>query len=610
MNERGDRATHRPRPMTQHGFHRVSQLSETQVVFGDLEQRVVTKSGRSRPFVQDAARTMGFAFKPNGPSRIRDYRVTRVMRGPPIEGNALQSLQQEIVVLFVGRVRTGESRRADTRFPSQRVDRQTAVFRQNPVPQMFGLHNRFESRVFGERRARFGNIQRVGKLPKHQKRESVRRQQLQQLLFFFGVMRPQNQCKCRHRNAVAPVDQRRSSVDIQPSGLVSGQPGRTIKRTSKERGSNVNSPHHFEIRAAQPQRSAIDVGNGLLHRLAEILRVDLKDRTAALISDEHVFSLYGKPVAEQLTRLSRRVETMVLPAGESTKSTERLAELWRQFARTNLHRDSLVVAIGGGVVGDLAGFAAATFARGMPWVVLPTSLISQVDSAIGGKVGVNLEQAKNLIGAFWQPVQVIVDPDTLVSLSDRDFRSGLAEVVKYAVIHGEPMMKRIEQNADRIVAREPAALLDVVARCCRIKADIVQADPWEERGGRVVLNYGHTFGHAFETTFGYGQLSHGEAVAMGMTCAARLARRLGLVDDRFCQMQLALLSRFDLPTKVPSHDRDRVVEAMMRDKKNRAGKLRFVLPRGLGKLELIDHVTSAQVFEALRSDFQPSEEPA
>lgn len=365
------------------------------------------------------------------------------------------------------------------------------------------------------------------------------------------------------------------------------------------RRSNVSQQPPLEIRVSFPQSSQIDIESGILRQLGRRIRIDLRAATAVLISDANVFELYGSIVGEQFRAMSGRVEAIVLPAGESTKSTDRLIELWQQFAIWQLHPDSVVVALGGGVIGDLAGLAAATYARGLRWIGLPTSLMAQVDSGMGGKVGVNLPSAKNLVGAFWNPVQVIIDPSVLGTLGERDFRSGLAEIVKYGAITGEPLFSRIESNVEQIIARDSETLSEIITACCRVKIDIVQADPWEQSGRRAALNYGHTFAHALETVVGYGRLSHGEAVAIGMSCAARLARRLGMLEGSLDIVQGKLLLRFGLPTEIPSQDCDGLIQAMMLDKKNRAGKLRLVLPKRLGQVELVENVSPEQVRSVL-----------
>ncbi len=359
---------------------------------------------------------------------------------------------------------------------------------------------------------------------------------------------------------------------------------------------------HFEIDADAQQRSTIEVRTGGLQQFAQVFNRDLARQTLVVVSDINVDRLYGQTVVGQLKRLAGRVESIVLPAGEATKSVASLQELWQRFAQWQLHRDAVIVALGGGVIGDLTGFAAATYARGLTWIGLPTSLMAQVDSSIGGKVGVNLEAAKNIVGAFWQPTQVIIDPDVLNSLGDRDFRSGLAEVVKYAVIQGPPLWERLDRNATALLDRNPSALFDIIVECCAAKVAIVSSDPLERSGRRAVLNYGHTFAHALETVTGYGQLSHGEAVSIGMVCAARLAEQTGLAEKGLCKDLRALLVKFGLPTELPRVAHDEILQAMSLDKKNCAGKLRLVLAKRIGQLELVDDVDSAAVLAALRSD--------
>jgi 3-dehydroquinate synthase len=258
------------------------------------------------------------------------------------------------------------------------------------------------------------------------------------------------------------------------------------------------------------------------------------------------------------------------------------------------------VAVGGGVVGDLAGFVAATYNRGLPLLMVPTTLLAMVDSSVGGKVGVNLPQGKNLVGAFHQPAGVWIDTSLLDTLPDREYRSGLAEVVKYGVIRDAEFFEWLEKNAPAVLAREPAAVAHVVARSCRLKADVVEQDEREETGLRMVLNYGHTFAHAFESVGGYGTWLHGEAVAAGMVCASRLAERRGLISAEMTERQSALLARFQLPTaRKPEWDVDRLIEAMRRDKKNVGGRMRFVLPTRLGDVAPFDEVPEAQVREVV-----------
>ena len=288
---------------------------------------------------------------------------------------------------------------------------------------------------------------------------------------------------------------------------------------------------------------------------------------------------------------------VVVPPGERSKSLAELARLYDRFAELRLGRSALVVAFGGGVVGDLAGFAAATYNRGLRLLMVPTTLLSMVDSSVGGKVGVNLSAGKNLVGAFHQPCGVFIDLGLLGTLPGGEFRSGLAEVVKYGAALDPEFLAELERDADSILARDRAALSNVVARSCRIKAEVVAADEFETTGRRAALNFGHTFGHAYEAVAGYGAWRHGEAVAAGMVAACELAHRMGRVGPELGARVAALLERFGLPTAPdPSWDVDAILAAMRTDKKADAAGLRFVLPGGPGgAAELVGGVPEALV---------------
>jgi 3-dehydroquinate synthase len=319
-----------------------------------------------------------------------------------------------------------------------------------------------------------------------------------------------------------------------------------------------------------------------------------------VITDDNVQDTHARVVAESLVDAGANVDVLVVEPGEETKAADILVDLWHEMFDIGADRKTIVVAVGGGVVGDLAGFVAATFARGVPFVQVPTTLLAQVDSSVGGKVGINLPAAKNMVGAFWQPLGVMIDTHVLTTLPDREYRSGLAEVVKYGVILDEEFFAYLEHHIVELNARDPAVLQAVIARCCRLKADVVERDEREETGLRAVLNYGHTFCHALEATTGYGQWLHGEAVSIGMLCASRLAERLGRVDAALTQRQRALLSALGLPVAMPAVDHDEMISAMSRDKKVSHGKLRFVLPTRMGHVELVADVEEALVREALQ----------
>jgi len=298
--------------------------------------------------------------------------------------------------------------------------------------------------------------------------------------------------------------------------------------------------------------------------------------------------------------LTGTVKLVVVPAGEASKSTVQLAVVHDALAEIAADRGTPVIAVGGGVVGDLAGFAAATWNRGLPLVMVPTTLLAMVDSSVGGKVGINHAAGKNLIGAFHQPKFVWIDVGFLGTLPERDFRSGLAEVVKYGAIFDAEFFELLEKNVVPISARHPVAVQRIVSTSCRLKASAVERDEFETTGLRAKLNYGHTFGHAFEAVAGYGAWMHGEAVAAGMVCASRLAARLGRIPDDLTARLEHLLSAFGLPIRRdPAWPMEPMMQAMQRDKKNAAGKMRFVLPTRLGDVELVADVPEDSVREVL-----------
>ncbi len=319
-----------------------------------------------------------------------------------------------------------------------------------------------------------------------------------------------------------------------------------------------------------------------------------------IVTDSHVQPLFADPFGELLAAQFSKVDLLVVEAGERAKSASVAESIWEEMLELGADRQSVVIALGGGVVGDLAGFAAATYARGLRFVQIPTTLLAQVDSSVGGKVGINLSGAKNMVGAFWQPAGVLIDTEVLATLPEREYASGLAEVVKYGVILDAEFFGELGRSVAELLSRDPATLCRVVARCCRLKAAVVEADEREIGGARAVLNYGHTFAHALETTTGYGRFLHGEAVSIGMECAARLAKRLGRVDESFVQRQHDLLVQLKLPVELPADaDRDALLAAMAHDKKSAAGRLRFVLPTRLGHVELVADVPPADILAAM-----------
>lgn len=356
-----------------------------------------------------------------------------------------------------------------------------------------------------------------------------------------------------------------------------------------------------QIQVKLAERSyPIFIGTQTLDRMAESLNELLTGWSQAiLICDERIVETIGKTVAECLVRSKRRVATLVVPSGEENKSIANLSLLWGRLLEEKADRKSVVVAIGGGVVGDLAGFAAASYMRGLRFIQVPTTLLAMVDSSVGGKTGINLPSAKNMIGAFWQPHAVWIDTSTLDSLPDREFRSGLAEVVKYGVILDETFFDYLEEHAEAILTRSHEHIQHIVRRSCELKAQVVSQDERETTGLRAILNYGHTFGHAIEAKTSYGRFLHGEAISIGMTMAGQLALRLELWPNACQQKQTRLLRKLGLPTGFSEVPAEQLVEAMQLDKKTEHGKLNFILPTRMGNVRTVSNCEYADIRGAI-----------
>jgi 3-dehydroquinate synthase len=324
----------------------------------------------------------------------------------------------------------------------------------------------------------------------------------------------------------------------------------------------------------------VHVGTGLLDR-AELLVPLLAQKKAAVVTNSTVAPLYLERVAGVLAREDIEVVRIVVPDGEDHKDWRTLNGIFDSLLEHRCARDTTLIALGGGVIGDLAGFAAATYQRGVPFVQIPTTLLAQVDSSVGGKTAINHPLGKNMIGAFHQPLLVLADMETLETLPQRELRSGLAEVIKHGLIRDAAFFDWLEANLDRLLARDPEALEQAVVRSIAIKAEIVGQDE-RERGLRVLLNFGHTFGHAIETGLGYGIWLHGEAVAAGMVMAADLSRQLGYLSEVDAARIRSLLERAGLPTAAKGLTPGRMRELMRVDKKARKGRVHFVLLERLG----------------------------
>jgi 3-dehydroquinate synthase len=303
--------------------------------------------------------------------------------------------------------------------------------------------------------------------------------------------------------------------------------------------------------------------------------------TAMIVSNPTVAGLYANELRDALAPHFDRILLLELPDGEAYKDWTSLNSIFERLLTERCDRRTVMFALGGGVIGDVAGFAAATYMRGVPFVQVPTTLLAQVDSSVGGKTAINHALGKNMIGAFYQPLRVICNLDTLLTLSDRELSAGLAEVIKYGPIADADFFHWIEANLDALLARDPQALAHVVQRCCEIKASVVSSDE-RESGLRAILNFGHTFGHAIEAGLGYGQWLHGEAVGCGMVIASELSVRLGLMPAGFATRIRSLCERARLPVRAPDLGEERYLEMMRVDKKSEGGALRFVLVDSLG----------------------------
>ncbi len=327
----------------------------------------------------------------------------------------------------------------------------------------------------------------------------------------------------------------------------------------------------------------IFIGSGLIKETGKLISKVIPSKRAFLVSNPKVLELHAQPLLSALQGEGFEVKTLMIEDGEQAKSLESAARLYDELIEAGANRSDLIIAFGGGVIGDLAGFVASTFMRGLPLVQIPTTLLSQVDSSVGGKTAVNLPKAKNMVGTFYQPKLVLIDIDLLKTLEERDLKAGLAEVIKSALLCGGDFLAFLQDQMDSILLLKEEALARAIELACSFKAKVVEEDE-EDLGRRAILNYGHTVGHALEAICGYSKYRHGEAVAVGMTAAGRIAQRLGLLDEEELGAQEDLILRAGLDTELPTGlSKDLLIERILLDKKGKGDEVNFILLEGPGR---------------------------
>lgn len=329
------------------------------------------------------------------------------------------------------------------------------------------------------------------------------------------------------------------------------------------------------------KKYSLKIKNGLFNE--NILYDELKDRKAIVVTDSNIEPLYGGDLLARLRSFNIDSDIYVIPAGESSKSHEELIKLYKYLSNLNITRNDFIIALGGGVTGDLAGFAASTYLRGLNLLQIPTSLLAMVDSSIGGKVAVNLSAGKNLVGSFYQPEAVLIDPLLLKTLPDRHFADGMAEVIKYGCIRDSKLFYMLETMNNRQEIMDN--IEEIIFRCCSVKKDVVEQDE-RENNLRMILNFGHTFGHAIEKCFGYKTYTHGEAVAIGMAFISELSYKLGFCEKEVVDRIKQLLLKFNLPIDFPKLKAEEVYNAVIMDKKIRTGKVNLVLIEDFGRVRI------------------------
>ena len=379
-----------------------------------------------------------------------------------------------------------------------------------------------------------------------------------------------------------------------------------VPRNDKEKAQSGIAKDIACLVETATQSYPVFVSYGLLDKLGDKMRQGALSGTATIISDKNVFSLYGSKVVGILNDAGFVVNSFIVPPGEETKNMDYAIKIYNFLVGHRAERDDVIIALGGGMVGDLAGFVAATFLRGMFWIQVPTSLIAMVDASIGGKVGINHPEGKNLIGAFYQPTLVLADPQALTTLPQRELVSGWAEVIKHGMILDKKFFEFLEANVNRLTKLEPESLTRAVARSAAIKAQVVNQDEKEREGKRTMLNYGHTIAHGLEAATQYKCFLHGEAVAIGMMGAAKLSQRLGLLPSAAVERQQALLQKFGLPTSLPAMRSNLklslagVTRAMELDKKMKGKAIRWVLLQDIGRTVIRSDVPQKEVLAVLQ----------
>jgi len=346
------------------------------------------------------------------------------------------------------------------------------------------------------------------------------------------------------------------------------------------------------------------VGSGLLRRCGALLKKFFEPRCRVMVvTQKTVPAVHRNSLEKSLREAGFQITFYYLPNGEIAKTEKELFCLVAALLKNGFERGDALVALGGGITGDITGFAAACYLRGIRYAQIPTTLLAQVDSSIGGKTAVNTAQGKNLVGAFNPPRAVISDVDTLQTLPVRELRAALAEVIKYGIIADPKLFQFLEKNTKKILSKNKSALTRIVADSARIKAGVVSRDEFETKGERMILNYGHTFGHGVEGALGYKKLVHGEAVALGMLMAAEMALRVGLCSGEVQQRQLKLIRAFDLPVSLEKlgMSAKKIYQVMAHDKKKKSGKLRFVLPEAIGRVSIVSGADESAALEVIQS---------